>query len=215
MTCHLCENSAIGLCRRCFKFYCRNHGDGFCSACQQMGWSIEQPGSTVSAKAETSTQAACAWNPRSLEELTAPVNFVRLLPIFGTSLVHNVLMLVKGVELYQDAFRFDLAVRFSTSTEHDPLPGHRHMGPAEITLADDVGTAYTLYPRGGGGSTWEWSHHYVVTPVPSPAARQLTITVPRLQLHEYRQLRQGALPPAGTYLAGPWIITCAIPPLED
>ncbi len=35
MSCHICANIAIGLCRQCFKFYCQEHGDGFCSSCQQ------------------------------------------------------------------------------------------------------------------------------------------------------------------------------------
>lgn len=38
MHCHLCENSAIGVCRHCYKFYCATHGEGFCDTCQKKGW---------------------------------------------------------------------------------------------------------------------------------------------------------------------------------
>lgn len=44
MHCHLCENSAIGVCRHCYKFYCSEHGDGFCQTCQQKGWSTGESG---------------------------------------------------------------------------------------------------------------------------------------------------------------------------
>ena len=33
MICHVCEQQAIGQCKSCGKFYCRQHGDVYCVRC--------------------------------------------------------------------------------------------------------------------------------------------------------------------------------------
>ncbi len=58
MACHICGNNAIGLCRQCFKFYCREHGDGFCSSCQQQVWEIERFTGVIARDIEGATTAA-------------------------------------------------------------------------------------------------------------------------------------------------------------
>jgi hypothetical protein len=34
MICHVCLKGATGQCKTCAKFYCPEHGDGYCTACQ-------------------------------------------------------------------------------------------------------------------------------------------------------------------------------------
>ncbi len=58
MACHICGNNAIGLCRQCFKSYCREHGDGFCSSCQQQVWEIERFTGVIARDIEGATTAA-------------------------------------------------------------------------------------------------------------------------------------------------------------
>jgi hypothetical protein len=284
MTCHLCEKSAIGLCRQCYKFYCREHGDGFCSECQQLGWGIEkhttshsfleitakqgsnailtsssssatlnresliEPGATLDKEPGTETgqtpekeiaadqekpRPVAAWttgiNTASgqtspmvggvdyyrLEEITDPANFISLLPAFGISRVHDVLMLLRGIDIYREGFGVELTMRFGPKMESDTVTPHFHLGPHELMITDDVGTQYTLHGRGGGGGNHEWSQRYVATPALNPEAKTLTITVPRIQFMEHRSSRRSKMQPEQTYLAGPWIITSSIPPREQ
>jgi hypothetical protein len=35
MICHVCEQQAIGQCKKCGKFYCKEHGDVTCVVCDQ------------------------------------------------------------------------------------------------------------------------------------------------------------------------------------
>jgi hypothetical protein len=272
MTCHLCEKSAIGLCRQCYKFYCREHGDGFCSECQQLGWGIEKhttshsfleittkQGSNAILTSSSSSRAldkeqgtetgqtpekenadvqekprpVAAWtagmNTASgqsshmvggvdfyrLEEITDPANFVSLLPAFGISRVHDVLMLLRGIDIYREGFGVELTMRFGPKMESDTATPHLHLGPHELMITDDVGTQYTLHGRGGGGGNHEWSQRYTATPALNPEAKTLTITVQRIQFMEHRSSRRSKMQPEQTYLAGPWIITSSIPSREQ
>jgi hypothetical protein len=262
MSCHLCKNSAIGLCRQCFKFYCHVHGNGYCSSCQQKGWEEESDikvkgfsyaqiypttpsgiplealaGSTETAQAEEAEKSEAqetsevtgsgeqdegigareGWmmwmDQEKTEELTEPSKFVSLLPVFGTALANDALMMIKGIELYQEAFNIDLVMHFGSSADNGSM--HRHMTPTEVTLHDDVGTDYKLHPRNGGGSNREWTQHYIVASILNPAARQLTLQIPKLEVHEHTfKSHGGSNLPKRSFLNGPWTIRCAIPPRE-
>jgi hypothetical protein len=262
MTCHLCEKSAIGLCRQCYKFYCREHGDGFCSECQQIGWAIEKQTVTYSYQGrdterssnpilttssssstpdkETVTEAgesagkkteavqekpraAAAWTASAtggrssysvggtdyykIEAITDPANFVCLLPVVGVCRAHDVLMLLRGIDIYRDGFAVELTMRFGPRAESDTVMPHIHPGQHEFTVSDDVGTQYSLHARGGGGGNHESSQRYTATPALNAEAKTLTITVPRLQFMDHRISRRGGTRPEQTYLVGPWIIT--------
>jgi hypothetical protein len=258
MTCHLCENSAIGLCRQCYKFYCREHGDSFCKECQQMGWTREKSITSHSYSGLTSEQGSraeltsssssetldketvadqekarpiSAWtavhnaasgqtanlvgtNYYKLEEITDPAHFISLLPVFGISRVHDVLILLRGIEIYRETFGFELMMRFGPKAENDAASRHIHLSQHEFSVTDDVDTQYTLYSRGGCGGNQEWSQRYLIMPALNPKAQTLTITLPRLPFIEHHPGRQG-MQPKPTYLNGPWIITSAIPPREE
>lgn len=41
MLCHVCERDAIGQCKSCAKFYCRDHGDVYCVHCADAARSPE------------------------------------------------------------------------------------------------------------------------------------------------------------------------------
>jgi hypothetical protein len=249
MSCHLCDKSAIGLCRQCFKFYCHEHGDGFCASCQQKGWQEEKITaiSTVSlwatdqerafpttentvaettqddnAEKSANTEVIAAesvvgyhssmgfMSQEIVEELTAPELFVKLLPIFGVARASDVLMMIKGIELYQEAFTLDIVMHFGASTDNGI---HRHLTPGEVSLQDDLETVYTLNQRGGGGNNREYTQNFIITPALNPAAAQLIIQVPRLEVMEHFSMsgRRGRSEPKRIILVGPWKIVCPIP----
>lgn len=247
MYCHLCQNGAIGLCRHCYKFYCREHGDGFCSACQQKGWTIDESGTgsismgsltlrplSQATPSETPSETSTPTTPvtssisravrggssfssstgfidrNALEDLTDPAHFVGLLPAFGSSKVNDVLMLLKGIECYEAAFRFELIMRFGFDTADDLL-SRGHMSSADLVLSDDVGTNYSLFQRGGGGNNRDWSQHYIVTPALNPPATTLTLQVLRLQVHQHMTSRS-RMRPVESSLVGPWTLTVRLPP---
>ncbi|HEY7269070.1 MAG TPA: hypothetical protein VH951_04515, partial [Dehalococcoidia bacterium] len=44
MRCHICNEPSVGQCTACFKFYCRDHGDGRCQTCVEEGRPAERGG---------------------------------------------------------------------------------------------------------------------------------------------------------------------------
>lgn len=146
-----------------------------------------------------------------LEEFTEPAKFVSLLPVFGSALANDTLMMLKGIELYQEAFSIDLIMHFGSSTDNGAM--NRHMTPTAVTLNDDLGTVYKLHPRNGGGNNREWTQYYIVTPVLNPVAKQLTLQIPRLEVYEHTYRSHGrSNPPKQSFFNGPWTIRCEIPP---
>lgn len=257
MACHICGNNAIGLCRQCFKFYCQEHGDIFCSSCQQQGWEMERftgvtgrdvegvstaaslsvtedsssvkilngqepPAEGEEKKAEGEKQPAARWHTayhrhgpdqETMEALTEPAKFVGLLPVFGASRLNDVLMLLKGIDLYEGAFMFDLSIAFGSRSDNGMI--HRHPTVLDLTLRDDVGTVYQPYQRGGSGHEREWIERYLVTSPLNPAAKHLTLEIPRLQIMEHIFRSRGRMQSEHTFLNGPWVITCAVPPPDE
>ena len=103
------------------------------------------------------------------EELTSPTNYIGLLPVFESCKARDVLLLLKGLELYQGAFCLDLLWRFTSNGEEGT--GFRHMLHPQITLRDDGGTVYqAIFTRGSGGGRNQLQS-YIVTPQRCPISR--------------------------------------------
>ncbi len=64
MHCHLCAQGAVGMCRQCYKFYCEQHGEGFCDSCQQKGWSLQAPMMPTATVASVATATATKEAPK-------------------------------------------------------------------------------------------------------------------------------------------------------
>lgn len=259
MACHTCGNNAVGLCRQCFKFYCQEHGDAFCSSCQQRGWEMERftgaigrdvegvstaaslsvtegpssvrilNGQEPAAEAEgkkaegdAEKQPKDRWqsayyhhrpDQERIDDLTEPAKFVGILPTFGANRLNDVLMLFKGIDLYEGAFLFELSISFGSQSDNSMM--HRHPMLHEVTLRDNAGTVYQAHQHSGSGSERDWLQRYFVASPLNRAATQLTLEVPRLQIMEHVFLGRGRMQPGQIFLNGPWIITCAVPPRDE
>ncbi len=135
-------------------------------------------------------------------------NFVGVLGVGGASRVSDMLLLVKGIELYKAAFSLSIGMRAAESVN---LDGRAWPRPVDVTLTDDLGTSYSLMNRGGGGGFMsEWTHNYAVTPMLDSEAKILKLEIPRIQI-DSGMGRRGNRPPEQMFLAGPWIIELALP----
>ena len=79
----------------------------------------------------------------------------------------------------------------------------RLIGPPQLTISDDIGTAYTVFPMGWGGSGRESRGEILVTPAPPDAARTLVIEVRSFEDAGWMTAPfPGPLPPE--VVVGPW-----------
>lgn len=182
----------------------------------------ETPAEAEGKKAEGEKQPAARWqtayhhhrpDQETIDALTEPAKFVGILPTFGASRLNDVLMLFKGIDLYEEAFLFELSISFGSQSDNSLM--HRHIMLHEVTLRDDVGTVYQAQQRGGSGHEREWIERYFVASPLNPAAKQLTLEIPRLQIMEHIFLGRRRMQPGQIFLNGPWIITCAVPPRDE
>lgn len=134
-----------------------------------------------------------------------------MLPIFSSAKIHDVLMLLKGIELYEYGFIIDLTVRPSAEVNSTMMRAF----PRAINqvLTDDQETEYTLYQRGGGGGMGEWRFSYQGTPAINPDATRLTLEIPRLEFQEPMS-GSGRLS-AKSVLVGPWTFDLTLPSKEE
>jgi hypothetical protein len=132
--------------------------------------------------------------------------FVGVVAVAGYAKVSDVLLMVKGIELYQAAFGLNIYMRTSDTVQ---LDGHAFPRLVDTTLTDDLGNSYSLMNRGGGGG-WmnEWNHNYAISPALDSAAKELTLSVPRIQF-DSGMMRGNA--PAPTALEGNWQIKLTLP----
>ncbi len=134
--------------------------------------------------------------------------FLKILPIFGSTNVNGVLMMVKGIEQYQAAFRLDLTLRFGSEMKNMPMQALPRLD--SITLTDDLGNDYsTMQAIGSGGGMGEWRFNYNSTPAIKPDATRLILEIPRLEFHEPMR-GSGMLSPKSA-LNGPWKIELVLP----
>jgi hypothetical protein len=49
MICHVCDQQAIGQCKSCGKFYCKEHGDVYCVRCSS---AVKSPGQALEREVE-------------------------------------------------------------------------------------------------------------------------------------------------------------------
>jgi hypothetical protein len=145
-----------------------------------------------------------------LDALLVSERFKKLLPVFGSINVHDVLILIKGIKLYQYAFMFDLTVRLGPEVMTDLMRVWPRMESKNLT--DDQGTEYSLFYRGSSGGMNEWRFNFSVTPGLNPDATVLTLEIPRLEIQERGR---GSIQTPKDILNGPWIFKLTLPPKEE
>lgn len=145
-----------------------------------------------------------------LEALFEPDRFIKVLPVFASAKVHDVLMLIKGIELYEAGFLIDLTIRPGSSVKDSMARAFPR--PVDQTLQDNLGNEYSLYHRMDGGRMGEWRSNYTATPTLGSEVTTLTLEIPRLEFQE-PSMGMGLLT-AKSVLNGPWTFTLTIPARE-
>jgi hypothetical protein len=140
-----------------------------------------------------------------LEAVVSFDKFVEVLPVAGHAKSADVLLLVKGIEVFQAAFSLAVNIRTSDTVNIDG----RSFPRLEVNLTDDLGNNYTTMMRGGsGGMMNDWGFTYACSPALDSAAKELLVSVPRINF-DNGMMRPNA--PAPTVLEGNWQIKLALP----
>jgi hypothetical protein len=81
---------------------------------------------------------------------------------------------------------------------------------ADVSISDDLGTAYHVIPGGGSGDSHAWEGQTLVLP-PPPAAMHITITLQSFGPDDHMPL-PSHLP--AERVPGPWVFDVAMPPRD-
>lgn len=135
--------------------------------------------------------------------------FLGVVPIAQVGMNDLLVIVLSALERYTSHAR--LTVTLYMSNDHPETRRRNQSTPpkwpdAVMSISDDVGSYYRIYPRGGGGSDSTYQLDYTVTPGIPTDAHSLTITIAEVIWSEIRPDRQ--LPDQQIDVTpGPWAFT--------
>ena len=209
MKCHICGKPSTGQCQSCWRFYCGDHGDIVCEACQvQRGpfQSLVSGGTTVPLRLQAIPAEDAERMQKEMEEQMAQMPALkfkgevlqRVIPVVQ-SLTHGATQVtLTSIEVYNDGFTLGYEIR---RTDVDPDDPGSLMLPLDPEMhwraSDDTGQQFLGMNFGGGSTRRGWRTREVFAPSFSPAARLLTLEAEEVLWMAHGGMRSQAQP-------GPW-----------
>ena len=136
----------------------------------------------------------------------------RVLGVGASAVVGDLTVELIAVEIREAGCRGILRFR-SGGDELDDAKPFRAFGEPEVTVHDDLGTAYETGLAGWSGSSSGGEAEFHVAPPPPAGAHRLSIVIERF--------RESRLPPGGPWsgppegIPGPWAFSVEIEPSAD
>jgi hypothetical protein len=182
MNCHICGQPSIGQCQSCWKFYCAEHGDLICAACNDDS-EIKEPESVLTGR--TNSEIERHQGVISVVVPTAELRVLRRVVAVGKSQTRaSTNLTIASVELYDDGSRLVYSIRRPRFEESRSMLERSLMYGFPRTsweVVDDQGREYKVVRSGGGGGGAEWRFEGILEPAISDDATRLVLTCSEIQ----------------------------------
>ncbi len=210
MRCYMCNESAIGQCRACWKFYCSQHVDEFFLSCSGLALPRRVRTTFTIEEAEPFSQEQGPIGVRRLEvKRPAQSEALRhLIPVVITQEREGVEVTLLCVELYDSGFIINYRLRLvgeGRISQSQPI-----LPLLSFSIRDSLGHTYTAGYDGTTGPLGDWRGSERVGPAISPEVEELTVVVTEIQWlsfapkQETQQLQ---------FQGGPWEFRVPLRPL--
>jgi hypothetical protein len=184
VNCHICSQPSIGQCQSCWKFYCKEHGDTVCAACESA------PPTSGAGWVGYSRGGSETEYPPSLNTFQRRVKILESLGIGQDELA------LLNVDLFNEGFLLRW-VCWAPYRRRRFLGRFPEMPEFEFEAQDDLGNDYKGWSAGGGGSETETNGAVLFRPAIPKEATKLRIRIKKAWVGVFGSImRPKAMPTA-------------------